>query len=41
VAGALVAWLAADALKHLSNRTLTVIFASVMITMGLRMLFAR
>ena len=41
VAGAVVAWLAADALKHLSNRTLTVIFASVMITMGVRMLFAR
>lgn len=41
VAGAIVAWFAADALKHLSNRTLTVIFASVMITMGVRMLFAR
>jgi pyruvate carboxylase len=41
VAGAVVAWFAADALKHLSNRTLTVVFASVMITMGVRMLFAR
>jgi uncharacterized membrane protein YfcA len=40
-AGALVAWFAADALKHFSNRTLTVIFASVMITMGVRMLLAR
>jgi uncharacterized membrane protein YfcA len=41
VAGAVVAWLAADALKHLSNRTLEVVFASVMIGMGLRMLLAR
>jgi uncharacterized membrane protein YfcA len=41
VAGALVAWLAADALKYLSSRTLTVIFGCVMIAMGLRMLFAR
>ena len=41
LAGAVVAWFAADALRHLSNRTLTVVFASVMITVGVRMLFAR
>jgi uncharacterized membrane protein YfcA len=40
-AGALVAWFAADALKHLGNRTLTVVFAVVMITVGVRMLFAK
>jgi len=41
IAGALVAWFAADALKHLSNRTLTVIFGTVMITMGVRMLLSK
>lgn len=41
IAGASVAWFAADALKHLSNRTLTVIFAIVMITMGIRMLLSK
>jgi uncharacterized membrane protein YfcA len=40
-AAALVAWFAADALKHLSNRTLTVSFALVMIGMGIRMLVAK
>lgn len=40
-AAAAVAWFAADALKHLSNRTLTVFFAVVMIGMGVRMLFTK
>ena len=41
VAGATASWFAADALKHLGNRSLTVIFAVVMITMGFRMLFTK
>jgi hypothetical protein len=41
LAGAAVAWLTADALKHLQNRTLTTVFAMVMIAMGVRMLFSR
>lgn len=40
-AAAVVAWFAADALKHLSNRMLTVGFALVMIAMGVRMLFSK
>lgn len=41
LAGALVAWFAADLLKVLSNEVLTKIFACLMIAMGVRMLFAR
>jgi uncharacterized membrane protein YfcA len=41
LAGAFVAWFAADALKHLSNRSLTVIFALLLITSGIRMLIPR
>lgn len=41
LAAATVAWFASDALRYLSNRTLTVIFAWVMIGMGVRMLFAK
>jgi uncharacterized membrane protein YfcA len=41
VAGALVAWFAADALKHLSNATLTRIFAVLLIGVGVRMLFQK
>ena len=40
LAAALVAWFAADWLKHLSNTTLTRIFAVVMIAVGARMLWA-
>lgn len=40
-AGAVVAWFAADALKHLGNQTLTRIFAIVMIAVGVRMLFSK
>lgn len=40
-AGAAVAWFASDALKHISNRHLTVIFGVVMIAMGGRMLFSK
>ncbi len=41
IPGACVAWFAADALKHLGNRTLTLIFAAVMITMGVRLLVSK
>ena len=41
LAGATVAWFAADALKHLSNATLTRIFAVVLILVGVRMLFQK
>lgn len=41
VAGATVAWFAADALKHLSNATLTRIFAILLIVVGVRMLFQK
>jgi uncharacterized membrane protein YfcA len=41
VAGAVVAWFAADALKHLSNPVLTRIFAVVLILVGTRMLFQK
>lgn len=40
-AGALVAWFAADLLKHLSNETLTRIFAVLLIVVGVRMLFQK
>jgi len=40
LAAALVAWFAADWLKHLSNPVLTRIFAVVMIVVGARMLWA-
>lgn len=39
LAGALVAWFAADLLKHLSNELLTRIFAILLIVVGTRMLF--
>ena len=41
VAGAVVAWFAADLLKHLSNATLTRIFAVLLIVIGVRMLFQK
>jgi len=41
LAGAAVAWFAADLLKHLSNETLTRIFALVLIAVGIRMLFEK
>ncbi len=41
IAGAVVAWFAADALKHLSNRSLTTVFAVLLILSGVRMLFSR
>ena len=39
VAGAVVAWFAADLLKHLSNQTLSRIFAVTIIAVDTRMLF--
>lgn len=39
LAGALVAWFAADLLKHLSNEWLTRIFAILLLLVGSRMLF--
>lgn len=41
IAGATVAWFAADALKHLSNATLNRIFAILLIVVGVRMLFQK
>lgn len=41
LSGAIVAWFAADALKHLSNLTLTRIFAVLLIVVGVRMLFQK
>ena len=41
VAGGIVAWFAADALKHLSNATLTRLFAVLLIGSGIRMLFQK
>ncbi len=41
VAGAVVAWFAADALRYLSNQTLTRIFAVLLIAVGIRMLFQK
>jgi uncharacterized membrane protein YfcA len=41
IAGAVVAWFAADAIKHLSNRSLTTVFAVLLILSGVRMLFSR
>jgi len=41
LAGASVAWFAADALKYLSNATLTRIFAVLLIVIGIRMLFPK
>lgn len=41
VAGALVAWFAADLLKHLSNEMLTRIFAVLLIVVGVRMLLVK
>ena len=40
LASAVVAWFAADWLKHLSNTTLTRMFAVLVIVMGIRMLWA-
>ena len=40
-AGAVIAWFAADALKHLSNEALTRIFAFVLIAVGVRMLLSK
>lgn len=39
IAGAVVAWFAADLLKHLSNEVLTRVFAILMLLVGARMLF--
>lgn len=41
IAGALVAWFAADMIKVFSNETLTRIFAVLMILVGLRMLWTK
>ena len=41
LAGAVVAWFAADLLKTLSNATLTRIFAVLLILSGVRMLFQK
>jgi uncharacterized membrane protein YfcA len=41
VAGAIVAWFAADLLKVMSNEWLTRIFSILMILVGFRMLFMR
>lgn len=41
VAGAVVAWFSADALKVLSNTTLTRVFAVTMIAVGIRMLLQK
>lgn len=41
IAGATVAWFTADALKVLSNRMLTTVFALLLIGTGVRMLFSR
>jgi len=41
IAAGLVAWFAADLLKHLSNATLTRIFAVLLILIGIRMLFMK
>lgn len=40
LASAVVAWFAADWLKHLSNTTITRLFAVLVIAMGIRMLWA-
>jgi len=39
IGAAVTAWFAADALKYLSNEMLTRIFAVLMVTVGIRMLF--
>lgn len=41
LAGALVAWFAADLVKVLSNEMLTKIFACLLIAVGVRMLLVR
>jgi len=41
LAGAVIAWFSAGALQHFQNRTLTLIFATVMILVGVRMLFVK
>ena len=41
IAGSIIAWISAGALQHFQNRTLTLIFASVMIVVGIRMLFVK
>jgi uncharacterized membrane protein YfcA len=41
LAGALVAWFAADLLKTLSNQTLTRIFAVILIGVGIQMLLKK
>lgn len=41
ISAGIVAWFASDAMRQMSNRTLTVFFALVMITMGVRMLFSK
>lgn len=41
LAGACVAWFAADWIKHLSNESLSRIFAVLLIVMGLRMWFTK
>ena len=40
-AAALVAWFAADYLRQLSNTTLTRLFAVLLISVGIRMLFQK
>jgi uncharacterized membrane protein YfcA len=41
LAGAVVAWFTADALKHLTNTTLTRIFAVLLISVGVHMLLKK
>jgi uncharacterized membrane protein YfcA len=41
IAGSVIAWFSAGALQYLQNRTLTLVFASVMILVGIRMLFVK
>ena len=41
LAGGVVAWFTADALKHLSNATLARLFAVLLIGSGIRMLFQK
>jgi uncharacterized membrane protein YfcA len=41
IAGGMTAWFASDLLNHLSNQTLTRIFAFLMIGVGIRMLFQK
>ena len=41
LAGALIAWFAADWIKHLSNESLSRIFSILLIVMGIKMWFSK